>query len=193
MHSEQDTIDALLTKVREGSTEAKDQLVTFLYDRSRQRAHFRLRNERLGHTLMTTDLMHEALIRLIKNDELVKASDQHQLFRAFTRAMRQVLIDHARRRNSFKRGGDRQREELDELLDDIAQSVQADVLPLSEALEALAQEHERASEVLEMKFFGSCEMQEIADVLGVSLTTVERDARFGLAWLRDYLSAEEGS
>jgi RNA polymerase sigma factor (TIGR02999 family) len=132
---------------------------------------------------------------MLKNDELAKASDENQLLRAFARALRQMLIDHARHRSARKRGGDCQREELDDLVDYVSGVSQSDVLVLNEALEALAGEHQRAAAVLEMRFFGGCEMPEIAEAISsisdrVSLRTVERDTRLGLAWLRDYLSPE---
>jgi RNA polymerase sigma factor (TIGR02999 family) len=195
MPLESNDVTLLLQRVREGSAEAKNDLVALLYDRFQQRAHQRLQHERPGHTLATTDLTHEAWLRLRQNDEFAKAADGHQLFRAFARAMRQVLIDHARRRNSDKRGGDRQREELDDLADHGRGMSQIEVLCLHEALTALAGDHPRAAAVLEMRFFGGCDMAEIAEALSsesdsVSLRKVERDSRLGLAWLRDYLSPE---
>jgi RNA polymerase sigma factor (TIGR02999 family) len=190
MSSEPSDITLLLQRVRGGSAEAKNELVALLYDRFRQRAHQRLQHERPGHSLATTDLTHEAWLRLRQNDEFAKAADGNQLFRAFARAMRQVLIDHARHRNTDKRGGDRQREELDDLVDHVGRMSQLEVLSLHEALTALAGEHPREAEVLQMRFFGGCEMAEIAQALSVSLSTVERDSRFGLAWLRDFLCPE---
>src|SRR5262245_26015463 len=182
MATESGAVTVLLERIRQGDAEARNELVTLLYDRFRQRAHQRLRHERPGHTLGTTDLTNEALLRLLKNDELARAADGNQLCRAFARAMRQVLIDHARRRNADKRGGDRQREELDDLLDDVRQSSRIDLLSLGESLDALAEEHPRAAAVLEMRFFGGYDMAEIAEALSgdgqsVSLRTVERDAR----------------
>jgi RNA polymerase sigma factor (sigma-70 family) len=88
------------------------------------------------------------------------------------------------------RTGDRQREELDDLAEHVGWMSQIEVLSLHEALNALAAEHPREAEVLQMRFFGGCEMAEIAETLSVSLSTVERDSRFGVAWLRDFLSPE---
>jgi RNA polymerase sigma factor (TIGR02999 family) len=186
-----DRITTLLEQVRDGSNEARNELVAVIYDRFRQRAYVRLRDhERPGHTLGASDLTNEALVRLLQNDELAKATNRNQLFRAFTRAMRQVLIDHARRRAADKRGGARQREELDDLADEVRRRSQIDLLSLHEALDTLARDHPREAEVLQMRFFGGCEMAEIAEALGVSLSSVERDSRFGQAWLRDFLSSE---
>src|SRR5262249_32850494 len=121
---------------------------------------------------------------------IAKAANSNQLFRAFARAVRQLLIDHARRRAAARRGGDRQREELDDLVDVVQQRSQVEALAPHEALEALAAEHPREGEGGEMRFFGGLEMAEIANALAVSLSSVERDCRFARAWLHDFLTAE---
>src|SRR5262249_29164655 len=141
-------VTALLERVRHGSAEARGELVTLLYDRFRQRAHQRLLHERPGHSLATTDLAHEALARLWKNDELARAANGNQLPRPSARAMRQGLIDPARRRGAGKRGGDRRREELDDLADDVRGRGRAELSSLDESLAALAAEHPREAEVL---------------------------------------------
>src|SRR5262245_4542686 len=96
--SESAALQSLLDRVHLQDERAREELVTRLYEQLQQRAHLKLRHERVGHSLGTTGLNHEALLRLWKNDEIAKAADINQLFRAFSRAMRQVLIDHARRR-----------------------------------------------------------------------------------------------
>jgi RNA polymerase sigma factor (TIGR02999 family) len=197
MSTESGAVTALLERIRQGSEEAKNELITLLLDQFRQRAHQRLRHERPGHSLATTDLTDEALLRLLKNDEFAKAANENQLYRAFARAMRQVLIDHARRRNADKRGGGWHREELDDLAEDVRGLSQIDVLSLHEALDALAADFPRGAAVLEMRFFGGFTMAEIAEALSaefgrVSLSTVENDYRHGLAWLHNYLSPEDG-
>jgi RNA polymerase sigma factor (TIGR02999 family) len=188
MSSESDAITVLLDRARQGSEEARNQLVTGLYEQFRRRAHLRLQQERPGHSLATADLMHEALIRLLKNDEISKAANRNQLYRAFSRAMRQVLIDHARKRNALVHGGGRQREELDDLVEDVRRQSQIDVLALHEGLDDLAEKCPREAKVLEMWYFGGWEMGEIGEALGVSLSSVQRDSRLGRAWLRDYLT-----
>jgi RNA polymerase sigma factor (TIGR02999 family) len=196
MSSEIDGITVLLERIRQGSEEARKDLVAVLYDRFRQRAHRRLQHERPGHSLATTDLTHEALLRLWQNDEFAKAANRHQVFRAFARAMCQLLIDHARRRNADKRGGGRQREELDDLEDAILQQSQLEAQSLDElreALEGLAQNYPREAQVLEMHTFSSLTLAEIAEALSVSPSTVARHARFARAWLRDFLSPKSRS
>jgi RNA polymerase sigma factor (TIGR02999 family) len=193
MSSESEAITVILARIRQGLTGANDELFNLLYDRFREGAHRLLRRERPGHSFDSADLAHEAWLRLQANDELARADNRNQLFRAFARAMRQVLIDHARRRNAAKRGSGRRRDELDDLAVVVQQRTQIDVLSLDESLKALAAKHSRVADVLEMRYFGACEMKEIADELSVSLKTVERDARFGLAWLRARLSSETNS
>jgi RNA polymerase sigma factor (TIGR02999 family) len=190
MSSEPNDVTALLERIRQGSAEARNELVALLYDRFRQRAHQRLQDERPGHSLSPTDLTHEAWVRLLKNDELARAADRNQLLRAFARALRQVLIDHARRRNADKRPGGRPREELDDLVDDVRQRSQVEVICLHEALDNLSAEYPDEAEVLQMRFFGGYTMEEIAAALSVSLSTVERAARFGLSCLRVSLAPE---
>jgi RNA polymerase sigma factor (TIGR02999 family) len=107
MSSESDDTEELLNRARRGEDEALNRLIRSLYERFRQMAYRRLRHERPGHSLGPSDLTDEALLRLLKGHELARAADEKQLFRAFARAMRQVLIDHARRRNADMRGGGR--------------------------------------------------------------------------------------
>ena len=190
MTAESVAITKLLARVRANDEPAREELVALLYERFRRRAQSRVRKEQPGQSFGATDLMHEALLRLWKSDEFAKAANGNQLFRAFARAMRQELVDRARRRTANKRGGDRQREPLDELLDDVRRRSHADVLTLHDALRTFSQQYPRQAAVLEMRFFGGYESAESAQALGVSLSTVERDSRFGLAWLRSFLSSE---
>jgi RNA polymerase sigma factor (TIGR02999 family) len=193
MPAEPHAVTLLLNGIRQGSAGAMDELMAVIHDRLRQLAHHQRRHERPGHLLTTGDLVNEGVLRLLKADEIARASNRNQLFRAFVRAVRQLLIDHARKRRAARRGGDRQREELDDLVDNVHRLSQVDALALHEALVALAAEHPREAEVVEMRFFGSFEVQEIAQILEVSVSSVEKDHRFARAWLRHFLSPESTS
>lgn len=188
MASESSGVSEILQRYRGGDASAKDELVASLYDRLLQRAHYQLRDERAGHSLGTSDLANEALIRLLQADELKKASNTHEVFRAFARAMRQLLIDHARRRKASKRGAGATRVDLDDLEAEIVRISRTSALSLNGALDALREKHPKEAEALEMRYFGGYAMSEIAEAQGVSLSTIERASRFGLAWLREYLS-----
>src|SRR3954453_9329301 len=98
MAAQFDEVTVLLERVRRGEPRAMNDLVKVLYDDFRRRAHWRLLHERPGRLTATTDLTHEALMKLQRNDEIAGAADRNQVFAAFDRAMREILIDHARRR-----------------------------------------------------------------------------------------------
>lgn len=186
-------VNALLERVRQADSGARNELVRLLYVAFRRRAHDLLRQERPGHTLATADLMDEGLARLLQSDMLAKATDRAELYRAFAGAMKRVLVDHARRRGAEKRGGGRPRQELDDFVEAVVASSRAELLKLDGALRDLSLEHPRVGEVLELRFFAGLTMPEIAELQGMGLRTVEGDSRFGLAWLRDSLTtyAEE--
>ncbi|QDU28819.1 RNA polymerase sigma factor SigL [Anatilimnocola aggregata] len=180
-------ITLLLRRIRDGEPQLIDELVAQIYQGCVQRAHLLRRGERPGHTLQSHDLADEGLMRLIQGNEVTKAADRGQLFWAFSRAVRQVLVEHARRRNAGKRGGDAVRVPLDEVLDSLQQKCQSDVVNLDEAIQVLAREYPEEGKVLEMHYFGEYSLPEIAQSLDVSLSTIERRHRFAKAWLRDWL------
>jgi RNA polymerase sigma factor (TIGR02999 family) len=190
MSADSHAVTLLLHRIQQGSSEAKNELVALISDRLRQLAHHQRRHERPGHSLTTGDLVQEGVLRLLKDDEIARAANRNQLFRAFARAVRQLLIDHARKRDAARRGGGRQREELNDLVDDVHRRSQVEALALHEALEALGAEHPVEAEVVELRFFGGFEMAEIAETLGLSLSSVERAGRYARAWLHDFLTAE---
>jgi RNA polymerase sigma factor (TIGR02999 family) len=175
-----------LGDVRAGKAGAMDRLVALVYGELRGVAAGLMRQERSDHTLQPTALLHEALARLLTADAQRLAEDRRVFFGAAVRAMRQVLVDHARRRAADKRAGDRKREPFDETLR-FFEEKKLDVLAVHEALEQLAALNERQSRVVEMRFFGGFTVPEVADVLGVSVSLVERDYRLASAFLRSRL------
>ena len=179
---------AILQRLGAGDRAAEAELLGLVYAELRALAASALRGERAGHTLQPTALVHEAWLRLVGAGPTDWTCRAH-FFGAAARAMRQVLVDHARARGAAKRGGGRGRVEADEasLLD---LSVAAweeralDLLALDEALQRLAAADPRAARVVELRFFAGLEMAEVARVLSVSLPTVERDWRLARLWLR---------
>jgi RNA polymerase sigma factor (TIGR02999 family) len=180
-------VTTLLEQIRLGNAGARDQLVALVYDELRRLGGGLLRRERPGHTLQPTALVHEAVLRLFRPDALAAAQGRAQFLAAAARAMRQVLVDHARQRAADKRGGGRERLPLDDVLDHFAEQ-RLDLLALNEALTRLAGLHERQSQVVELRFFGGYTVEEIAEQLGVSVSTVESDFRKATAFLRGQLS-----
>lgn len=171
----------LLARWTEGDGTALDELMALVYSELRQLADGYLHQERRGHTLQPTALVHEAWLRLVKQD---RPSFQHrkQFFGLATQVMRRVLVDHARTVNAEKRGGGMVTVPLSESLG--ARSVRTvELLALDQALNHLATVSERQARVIELRYFGGLNLEEMADLLGVSPATVSRDQKFAEAWL----------
>ncbi len=171
----------LLIDASQGSRTALDQLLPQVYDELRRVAEAQLRNERAGHTLAPTALVHEAYIRLIAQDRVVWQNRAH-FFALAAQAIRRILIDHARQRQARKRGGDWGRITLAGLPSDTPDD-QVDLLALEEGLAELANLHERQARVVELRFFGGLTEAEVAEVLGVHRSTVADDWALARAWL----------
>jgi RNA polymerase sigma factor (TIGR02999 family) len=184
-------VTTLLDAIRAGDAGAQGRLVELVYAELRRLAGDLMFRERPGHTLQPTALVHEALPRLLHPDVLGGAHNRAQLLAAAARAMRRVLVDHARRRAAGKRGGGQGQVPLDEALDYYARQ-RLDVLAVHEALEELAGLNERQSRVVELRFFGGYTVGEVAGLLEVSVSTVESDFRKATAFLRRRLAEEHG-
>lgn len=181
-------ITQLLVRVNEGDRAALDEFTATIYEEIRKLAATHMRRERVGHTLETTALANEALLRLLGNQD-VGWEDRKRFFAHASRVMRNVLIDHAKAKLTVKRGGDRERVDFTVLLDqyDSRPLDAATLVDLNDALEHLARIEKRAANVLEHRLFMNLTIKETAAVLGVSATTVEQDTKVGLAFLRTKL------
>jgi len=176
----------ILGRARDGDERARDELIALVYDELRRVAARLMTRERTGHTLSPTAVVHEAVIRLLGDAVFDKASDRSYLFAAAARSMRQVLIDHARRRAADRRGGRRHRVPLDLIVEDLEEQG-LDILGVHEALNRLAERNGRQAQVMTLRYFGGLTVPEVATVLGISPATVERDWRLARAWLRGRL------
>jgi RNA polymerase sigma factor (TIGR02999 family) len=188
--NERDDLSVLLEGIRSRREGAQDRLVQAIYAELRRIAGGLMHHERPGHTLQPSALVYEALMRLLDGDVLADVPNRRYLFAAAAQAMRQVLVDHARRRRAAKREGGRARVPLDEAL--VALEEQGlEVLALHEALDRLAQAHPRQAQVVTLRFFGGLSVPEVAESLKVSATTVESDWRFARAWLKGHLGGSQ--
>lgn len=187
MSSDPGTITVLLSRWSNGDNEAFQQLVGLAYDDLRAIAHRRLRAGG-GDELATTALVHEAYLRLIGRIDTEWESRSH--FYAFaSRAMRHILVDHARKRQADRRGGDAVRIPLEDWM--ITEDHElADVLGVNEAIERLAERHARMAQVVELRFFGGLTVAEVAGVLNSSVRTVEREWTRARAYLLESLSPD---
>ncbi len=176
--SGQGEVTRLLQAAVGGDQDAMDRLVPLVYEDLRRLAHRQLGREGGGHTLQTTGLVHEAYLKLSGGSGVGAANRAHFLAIA-ARAMRQVLVDYARRRKADKRGGGVIAVTLDDGEQGMAVSTD-DMLALDEVLEQL---EPRQRQVVELRFFGGLEETDIAEALGVSERTVRRDWVKARAWL----------
>jgi RNA polymerase sigma factor (TIGR02999 family) len=183
-------ITALLQRWGDGDGEAFKALLPLVYKELRRLAQYHLRQERKGHTLQPTALVHEAYLRLTGLREMQLTHRAH-FFGAAARVMRRVLVDHARKHRALKRGGGV------EALVDVADSVDApvdvqlDLGALDEALDELERIAPEKAKVVELRYFGGLSVQETGEYLDISPATVKRYWSFARAWLFRRLSGEE--
>jgi RNA polymerase sigma-70 factor, ECF subfamily len=179
-------LSLILARVRAGDGDARGEVITRIYEELRQVASRMMRRERAGHTLSPTAVVHEAVVRLLDEAVFDRARDRDFLFAAAARAMREILVDHARRRAAARRGGEWERVPLDSLVD-YFEAQDVDVSEIHEAIVRLSALDERQGQAITLRYFGGLTVSEVASALGVSVATVERDCRLGRAWLHGQL------
>ncbi len=173
----------LLEAWQHGDSRAADELVTLVYAELRRMARARLRDERPGHTLQATALVHEAWMRLM-NQHGATWQNRAQFFAVAAQAMRRILVDHARKRSAAKRGEGTSTIDVDALAHVLTAPIPDDrLLALDAALEELATLDARQARIVELRFFGGLSVEEAADVLAVSPTTIKREWSTARAWL----------
>lgn len=183
-------VTQLLLDWRDGRRDALDELMPLVYAELRRIASSALHSESSGHTLQTTALVHEAYVRLVGAN--VEWEGSGHFMRVAARAMRRILVDHARKRRSQKRGGGATPVSLDTLQGVLPAAARPeDVIELDEALERLIALEERKGRAVELHYFGGLSYEEIADVLEVSAATVHRDLRMARAWLFKELRGDD--
>lgn len=183
------SVTVLLNRATEGDQRAQTKLFRVVESELRKIARKYMRDERPDHTLQPTLLANDAFLRLIGSDVDVDWQDRAHFYRTAARAMRRMLVDHQRQRQAAKRGGDVQRMPVE--MHDLGQETKSvDLLALDEALSKLAQIDPRQSEIVELHHFGGCSLQETADLLELSTSTVKREWAAAKAWLHMVLSGE---
>ena len=182
-------VTQLLARWREGDDQALEDVLSLVYGELRRLAGRHLNHESARRTLQTHDLIHEAFLRLV-GQRHVDWQNRAHFFGIAAQMMRRILIDHARRRSSGKRGGKLRLVVLDEV-PEIAVKSDAGIVAVDEALLELAQVDAELARIVELRFFGGLEHDEIAMVLGISNVTVRRRFRLAKAWLYRRLSGME--
>lgn len=182
-------VSVLLLNWSQGDRAALDKLVPLVYEELRRLAGHFMRQEREGHTLQTTALVNEAYVRLI-DQRSVRWQNRAHFFAVAAQLMRRILVDHARSRRYAKRGGDVRQVSFDEAAI-VSRERGAELVAVDEALTELAARDPRKSQIVELRFFGGLNIEETAEVMGISPTTVQREWRSAKAWL--YQAIREGS
>jgi RNA polymerase sigma factor (TIGR02999 family) len=174
-----------------GDSFSVDDFVARHYDELRRLAHRYLRRERSDLTLQTTGLVNEAYLRLASTAG-IRADEKTRFFALAATTMRRVIVDHARSRRRQKRGGDQGRVPLEDVEWMLSDDEAEELVALDEALSRLEQINPRGSEVVQYRFFGGLTLDETAELLGVSVKTVQRDWLAARAWLRKEVAGDIG-
>src|SRR4051812_48492437 len=181
-------VTQLLVEWRGGDQRALERLFPLVQPELHRLAHHYMRGERAGHTLQTTAILNEAYLRLV-DDTTPPWQNRTHFVAAAARLMRRIMVDHARERQSLKRGGGALKITLDEAAL-VTESRSDELLALDEALETLAAQDPRKSQIVELRYFGGLTVEEIAEFLDTSPRTVQREWTMAKAWLYRALNTE---
>jgi RNA polymerase sigma-70 factor, ECF subfamily len=184
-------ITRVLAQLKQGNKAAADDLVPLVYPHLRKLASYYMRRERPDHTLQATGLVHEAFIRILKQENLAW-EDRNHFFGVAAGLMRRILVDYARAHRAGKRGGTQRDLPLDEALV-FASERSSELIALDDALKLLAEWDPRQSRIVELRFFAGLTEEEIAEVVGISARTVKRDWAAARAWLHGELGGNTTS
>lgn len=184
-------VTRLLNEVEQGNLEAAGLLLPLVYDELRALAKAKLANERSGHTLQATALVHEAYLRLAGNEakNAQKWDGRGHFFSAAARAMQRILVENARHKQRIKAGGGRNRVDLDQVEPEIT-GPDVDLLALDEALEKLERTDKRKADLVRLRYFAGLTVNESAEALGISASTADNDWAYAKNWLRLEIRAD---
>jgi RNA polymerase sigma factor (TIGR02999 family) len=186
---ESSPVTEILLQARAGDRAAMERLVSLVYGELHAMAHRKLSFERTGHTLQTTALVHEAYLKLV-DQRRVDWQNRSHFFAVAALAMRRILVNHAEARRAAKRGGGAERVPLEEIQVSAGDLPDERLLALDEALKRLEQFNERGARVIQYRFFGGMNYDEIATTMGVSAITVRRSWESARAWLKRELESD---
>jgi RNA polymerase sigma factor (TIGR02999 family) len=183
-------VTGILSAIEQGDPSAAAQLLPLVYDELRKLAAERLSHEKPGQTLQATALVHEAYVRLVDVDKPQPWNSRGHFFAAAAEAMRRILLENARRKQSRKHGGHLARQDLD-AVGLTAPETSESVLALDEALQKLARQDKSAAEVVQLRFFAGLPLPEVAKLLGISPRTADRLWAYARAWLHQEIQATD--
>ena len=183
-------VTQILSAIEQGDPHAAEQLLPLVYDELRRLAAQKLAQEKPGQTLQATALVHEAYLRLVDTDTARQWNSCGHFFAAAAEAMRRILVDTARRKQSKKRGGDRVRLDLDQFAAATSERLD-DVLDIDAALVGLANADPQAAELVKLRYFGGMTIEQAAEVLQISRVTAHRYWTFARAWLHQQMTGAD--
>jgi len=178
-------VTRILSAIEQGDPDAAGLLLPLVYEELRKLAAQRLAQEKPGQTLQATALVHEAYLRLVDVEKAQRWNSRGHFYAAAAEAMRRILVENARRKRALRRGGDRNRLDLDE---PEAPRLSDDILALDEALEKLARKDGAKAELVKLRYFAGLTMEQSAQTLGISLATAHRWWNYARAWLHQEIS-----
>jgi RNA polymerase sigma factor (TIGR02999 family) len=183
-------VSRLLSAIEDGDEKAADQLLPLVYQELRQLAAAKLSKEKPGQTLQPTMLVHEAYLRLVDVNQPQQWNGRGHFFGAAAKAMRRILVEKARRKQSLKHGGQMQRVELNSATAAIENPV-VDLLALDEALSRFEQQWPDKAKLVKLKYFAGLTIPEASQAMGISTATAERYWKFARAWLYSQLNSDD--
>jgi RNA polymerase sigma factor (TIGR02999 family) len=186
------TVTQILRAIEHGEPDAASQLLPLVYDELRRLAAVKLAQEKAGQTLQATALVHEAYLRLVGGAEDPHWDGRGHFFAAAAQAMRHILVENARRKKRLKRGGDRNRQPLDDVVIAAAEP-REDLLALDEALTQLAATDPIAAELVQLRYFAGLPIPEAAQALGLSPRTADRLWAYARAWLHREMQGRDSA
>ncbi len=176
-------VTRILSAIEQGDREAAEQLLPLVYDELRRLAAGKMAREAPGQTLQATALVHEAYLRLLDSDQARRWDSRGHFFAAAAEAMRRILVERVRHRQSLKAGGGRRRQGLPDI--EVAPAGRhLDLLALHEALTKLEKQDKRRAELVKLRFFAGMTIAEAAEALGISASTADNDWAYARSWLR---------
>jgi RNA polymerase sigma factor (TIGR02999 family) len=185
-------VTRILSAIEQGDPHAAEQLLPLVYDELRQLAAQKLAQEKPGQTLQATALVHEAYLRLVDVEKTPRWTGRGHFFAAAAQAMRNILVDNARRKGRDKHGGGRNRVTLDEALPAPSNDAE-ELLALDEALGRLAEEDPESARIVQLRYFAGLSVEDAAEVLGISRAHAYRQWTFARAWLLQALSCNDST
>jgi RNA polymerase sigma factor (TIGR02999 family) len=175
-------ITQILNAIEQGDPQGAEQLLPLVYDELRKLAAQKLAQEKPGQTLQATALVHDAYLRLVDTERIRHWNGRAHFYRAAAEAMRRILVDRARQKQSQKRGGAWRQIDL-ELANEVVEDPSDDIVAVNEALDLLAQHDPVKAELVKLRYFAGLSVEEAADLLAISRATADRYWRYAKTWL----------